>query len=509
MATRNALRLMSHARGGDVQAQLRLGGLYLDGGEGFAPNPISALMWLKRAAEGGCGEAAYLIGERIVPEDVPGATELPRLLRMAADAGSYRACVSLARLLLASGGLSGPALLGSEAVMWLRRGSDGGDPEAVFELGRVLLENGESVVDLQTGRRLLEAAWKQGIKAAAATLADHYWSVRNLREAQAWYRRLGREDDAEVCFRMAYLGSLLGEPEMRLLERAAAAGHQRACEELGAQLARKPKAVQGGRRRLKRAAYWLEQAAHRGSARASYLLAALYRHPDYSMRDADKARAWLFHAAQGGHRHACLLAGVELVRDLNAGRCTAAREIVADGGNPARVAADYLLAARRAGFGEAERFLARLTGDGVTADQVALPAQWEDFVAFVERNDADLAARLNLGVAFGLNTRELLSVDLARADQGEYLYIEISGRSAIHRRLILVENEMQRQVLDEVKPLIEAPFTRGSGAAPPKYRKLRGLAVRSGIDGVEAFLFPRLSPEVGATDRDNVSAYGL
>lgn len=67
MATREGQRLVKAASRGDTTAQLDLGRLYLEGGEGLGANPTVALNWLTRAWKGGRAEAAREIAEHIPP----------------------------------------------------------------------------------------------------------------------------------------------------------------------------------------------------------------------------------------------------------------------------------------------------------------------------------------------------------------------------------------------------------------------------------------------------------
>lgn len=62
----------------------------------------------------------------------------------------------------------------------------------------------------------------------------------------------------------------------------------------------------------------------------------------------------------------------------------------------------------------------------------------------------------------------------------------------MQRRIVLIESEAQRRIVDEAKVIMVPPVSHGTGSAPPKYRKLRGLCQRSGIAGIEEALFPRV-----------------
>lgn len=67
MATREGQRLVKAASRGDATAQLNLGRLYLEGGEGLGANSSAALHWLTRARKAGRTEAAGEIAEHIPP----------------------------------------------------------------------------------------------------------------------------------------------------------------------------------------------------------------------------------------------------------------------------------------------------------------------------------------------------------------------------------------------------------------------------------------------------------
>lgn len=494
MASRHFLKTLNLAKRGDASAQLALGQIYLRGGEGLAENQASALHWLEMAANAGLAEAALMIGEEISPDLISGSADVIRMLRQAVGAGSTNASVCLARVLLAkAASVQADNELDSEAAGLLRKASQAGHVVAKSELGAMLLRSPRSDGDEREGCRLLAEAYEAGEAQAASHLADYHWRHRHLAEALTWYRRVDDAEDPEIVFRIAYLKSMAGNPDLALFEKAASRGHVRASEELGAHLAfaQINQQAGGARRRLKRSAYWLEYAATKGSARAPYLLAMVYRHPDYSMRDVSKSREWLFRSAQGGHHHARLLAGIELVRDLSSGRLAAVREARRLGQNPVKLAASYLVDAQKAGFAEARQFLERLADCRRSRSERLPPRDVDRFVDFVHEADPDLAARVRLGLALALTTRELLAIDLAAADQGDHLFLEIHGRTATRRRIILLDSEHKRAVVSSVAKEVQPPVSRSNGAVPPKYRKLQNLCKKYGDAEIFEYFYSR------------------
>jgi hypothetical protein len=107
-----------------------------------------------------------------------------------------------------------------------------------------------------------------------------------------------------------------------------------------------------------------------------------------------------------------------------------------------------------------------------------------------------LAARLELGARFGLTRAEMLLLDVARADHGHCLVIDIRasyGRSK--RRLVMVEGIGERQALDRIVGLFEQ--IDGSPAGPEgnyRQRLYRLRTVLAAAPGAAAASAPSCAP---------------
>ena len=101
MANREELGIIRGARGGQPDAQLELGRLYLYGSAGLPKSLPTALHWLDRAAQQGCDKACELIGAHIPVElALQSARPLAQWYERAFDAGVVRAGMVLAQLTL-------------------------------------------------------------------------------------------------------------------------------------------------------------------------------------------------------------------------------------------------------------------------------------------------------------------------------------------------------------------------------------------------------------------------
>jgi hypothetical protein len=117
-----------------------------------------------------------------------------------------------------------------------------------------------------------------------------------------------------------------------------------------------------------------------------------------------------------------------------------------------------------------------------------------------------LAARLELAALFGLSRAETLLLDVAGADQGHCLVIDIRasyGRSK--RRLVMVNTAEERQALDRIVRLFEN-VDCGPGGPEGNYRqrlyRLRTLMADAAmcgrtLDGTDGRQAPPVTPERG------------
>lgn len=489
MASKFVLPIIRRAQHGDAECQYRLGCIYLEGGEGLAANARTAYMWLNRAAAQGMEQAWRTIGERISPIDSDGDGELARWYRLAATSGSLRAKRMLAQLLVDPAfGASDPSGRNCAKAL-LEQAAVAGDAKACRDLGRLLIESPDNCMDDKHALRLLTRAYDHGLHEVARDLADLHWRRREHALAHTWYERCPPPWDAEMCYRLGTLKTWLGQTGNHLLERAAREGHAAACEQLGLRLAT---GSTEHRRDLKKAARWLELAAAQGSPRAAYLLATIYRHRASSAYDDRRARRWLFRAARYGHGEACLRAGKELLRSIDSGYTTP-DEI--DRSPPDAAAAEFLIAAAKHGLAAAPRELARLIRP-IAPGFLAHGNAWSILIGLAERKDPAIGARVKLGYALGLSARELLAIEPEHCDLGECFIVSIAGRRPLRRRIVLVDSERQRRLIDEAKAsLRRLPEPAHDGAEANDFRsdylKLRLLCRQFGHAQIDIALFPR------------------
>lgn len=490
MASKFVLPIIRRAQRGDALSQYRLGCIYLDGGEGLAANEDTAYMWLSRAAMQGWQDAWLKIGERVSPHVADGDRQLARWYGLAAESGSLRAQRMLAQLLVDPASNRSGACGYAAARALLEQAAASGDAEACRDLGRLLLATPGSHTDEERALNLLVNAYERGRHEVARDLADLLWNRRALVEAQEWYERCPQPFDAERDYRLGMLNALLGKAGNRLLERAARAGHLKACEQLGLRLA--TGSVEH-RRDLKKAASWLEPAALQGSARAAYLLATIHHHRPSGAFDKRCGTRWLFQAARLGHGRACLQAGKAILKGLETGRLPTE---AATEGMPDVAAAEFLVNAERDGQIPAANLLVRLLRP-IGSDFRNDPTAWSDFAAVVGLKDLEMAARVRLAHALGLTARELLAVDPRDCDLGSYFVVSVPGKRSLRRRLVAIRSPEQRRTIDETKEVL----TQLAGLKSDNnflsdfrsnYLKLRLLARQYDHSSIRRALFPRI-----------------
>ncbi len=466
MANRSILHLIRQARAGDVESQFNLGKLYLKGGLGLGANQHSAFLWLDKAAAQGHGAAWQLIGQSVSP-GVAGHADSSRRLRrwyeLAANDGCVMAQVKLAKLLLSDQASTAVPQPPQAAMRLLRSAAAQGEAGAKLELGICLLKDdvdrGSSAAEAIA---LLEQAHAAGKTAAARHLGDYYWRESDAERAYVWYSRCVDLRDAEVCYRFGMLRALRGEPAARLLERAAAARHPLACEELGLRHAIGWCRDAGGApnlRNFKKAVRWLERAASLGSAKACFFLALLYAHENCSFRDQESAREWLFEAARRGHPEAQYRAALRLLRDVQSSRTPNAHETRGEEADV--VAVRFLAEAAQQGHEQASR---ALDEGGYRAPRLndIQTTLWARAVAAMEPVGEHVAMRLKLAGLFGLRVCELLMIEPDRAHRGNCLVLDLHHLGVkLRRRIIIVETEAQSEAADAAYSL----FRAGSAAA--------------------------------------------
>ena len=253
------------AKSGHPEAPFELAELFKNG-KVAAPKGITqlqmAVQWYKKAVEKGHPQACYELGqlyEEMHCTDKGGERvfeEAVRLYRVAARKNNPSALYRLGELYLTGGatpedageqGLRGKRMSAKEAAAdCFRRAVDGGNPDAQFMLGRMLVAEETGVVDgkpnyKEAARRFAQAA-KQGHTRAMFELARLYVEGFARPEdgtspdeaAMALYKQAAELGDSSAQYKLAHIyqeAGMKAEAE-KLLTDAAKAGHAEALFEL-------------------------------------------------------------------------------------------------------------------------------------------------------------------------------------------------------------------------------------------------------------------------------------
>jgi uncharacterized protein len=494
MANRDELALIRRARAGQAEAQLALGKLYLFGGVGLAKNKLTALHWLDRAARQDLSEAWLLIGRQIPAEAVrqsENPLEYCLWYERASNAGVLDAGLVLAQLVLiehahiappplreralsalesaAQGGLAAAQWLLAqqegfpvssttplpvpasafvleresnqtpETANWLMRAADGGVTEAQYVLMEEAWTGSDWAGFLRWAKPLALGMTQQS---GAVPALEPHQVLLLLRCAQALDRVRANDDEQEDAGLPG-----LGDESLPFWELAAQSGDRQAQLWLGLRCARMT--VNGeritsvtGAANFKKAIRWLTLAGEQDCAQAWYALSRIFMKPEFSQRNVADAQKYLLRAANLGYAAAQWECGSMAWRTR---RENAGNEVMA---------VLWLQKAALQGVGAAQSLLEKIAPCS-TPQLWAIQAQQ---MLTHEKSHAHplLAARIELAVCFGLSLAEALLLDTKEADQGHCLMLDIRahyGRSK--RRLIAVQNGVQRQLLDRVERLFE------------------------------------------------------
>lgn len=568
MANREELAIIRGARSGRAEAQLELGKRYLFGSAGLPRSLPTALHWLDRAARQGCAESCELIGSHI-PLDLARAhgTPLAPWYERAYDGGNMRAGMVLAQLLLEDGRAAPDALHG-KAVRALEEAARAGFAEAQWLLARrpeiaagshsggnpatsaVSASNTAAqhpaapprdragpgserraaarpgAADAAaSGQPWLRRAADNGLAEAQFALLEQSWATESWRDYLARALPLARAlvdsgsgkhtrrlapGEVTLLSRTARLlaegkgDTDAGSDEIHAFWELAAAEHDRHAQlAIGLWYARMQvdgTRIQGGTgaANFKKAIRWLLLAGEQGLAEAWYALSRIYLKPEFSQRNVADAQRYLERAADMGYEVAQLECG------NNAWRARRENE-----SNDVR-AVFWLQQAAAQGNAEAGLALRKIAPRLDDASHTETGAL-RDCVGDLAAHPL-LAARLELAALFGLSRAETLLLDVAAADQGHCLVIDIRasyGRSK--RRLVMVNTAQERQALDRIVRLFEN-VDCGPGGPEGNYRqrlyRLRTLMADAAmsertLDGQDGRHTPPVAPERGN------SSYGM
>lgn len=149
------------AEAGHVRA-MRILGLAFRNGRGTAPSEADAVMWLERAAARGDAESAADLARlgSLAGNDTDAARQAADRLLQLAEGGDLLSAFNYAVCLHLGVGREKDTAM---ALHWLRRASDGGQLNARFWLGRLMLEGGG---DAEEAWRLIGDAAREGVPEA-------------------------------------------------------------------------------------------------------------------------------------------------------------------------------------------------------------------------------------------------------------------------------------------------------------------------------------------------------
>lgn len=482
MASREEVALFRAARAGNSSAQVALGKQYLRGGSGLPQSAISALYWLERAARAGDEDAWMLIGSHISFEaaiQAPDPLGLCVWYARAFDSGVVPAGLILAKLVLA---------IGKDEVepMWdkawsaLEVAAESGIAEAQWLLAQQIKERDTAghhgAAGLQAEQnpnaylKWARLAADNGIPDARRLLAEHAWHASDHVEFLYWALPIARaivgptlrgnsagqnvsDEDAELLFRCAYARIRTNHCDTEEIEEfwqlAAESGNKHAQFWLGlwfAKVDERNNALASIPRPTNywKAVHWLTLAGRQGVGDAWYAMSKIYLKSEFMHRSLDEAEVCLTYAAEAGHAGAQLELGKRAWRNRRRKRSNDV------------LAVYWLQKAAAQECVEAQQLLGKVT-------DAAIPAVWAQ-TALHRMSIAPssslacrlLAARVELAALFGLSQREALLIDINKADRGHCLAIDIREQYARgKRRLIQVQRQDERHILDRIKTLFE------------------------------------------------------
>jgi TPR repeat protein len=482
MANREELGIIRGARGGQPEAQLALGRLYLYGSAGLPKSLPTALHWLERAAQQGSEQACALIGAHIPLElALQSARPLAQWYERAYDAGVLRAGMVLAQLTLDTPSAADPARR-AKALRALESAARAGVPDAIWLYARYrdgqpgALPSPPAAAAAARAVPVPVPAPPAAPRACAAAPLDALWHEgdhqRFLARALPLARALLQSEhgmlrpagclaraDVTLLSRCAQALTQAGDPALagadeirRFWELAASEHDPQAQMALGLWHARmlvdgRRIAAGPGSANFKKAIRWLLLAGEQGLADAWYALSRIYIKPEFSQRNVADAQGYLERAAGMGYRDAQLECG------NNAWRARREHE-----GNDVR-AVYWLQKAAAQGCAQAALALQKIAPRPASAF-AAICARAPAALAFSHRL---LAARLRLACQFDLTRAEALLLDVRAADQGHCLVIDIRGSyGRSKRRLVAIASPQERRVLDEVAAQFGAADVEGN-----------------------------------------------
>lgn len=273
-------------------------------------------------------------------------------------------------------------------------------------------------------------------------------------------------DEVRLLARTAHALMLSADGDKReaisFLECAAAAGDGESQMVLGLLLARmdicgKRNECIDGIANYKEAIRWLSLAGEQGIGMAWYAISKIYQKSEFSQRSLSQSHHYLCKAASAGYHVGQRELGMQVWRKRKGDET---RDVLA---------AYWLQKAAAQGCREAalqlEKFASR-----ASPSAWAIEAQ-RQLSAHAFKVPIVLTARIALAARFGLSIPEALMIDLASADRGHCLLIDIRAVYARgKRRLIVVDNDEERAEIDRITRSLDG-LDCGPGGPEGRYRQ--------------------------------------
>lgn len=377
MASRDFLKIMKLARSGDALAQQKLGEIYLLGSDGIPKNSQNALLWLQKASLsiGFIEDISKLLADHLdlssslSPEHAPFAW---KCLLHASNAGHSRARWLVAQVVahfsLSKQNISSnPITAMAFAQMTDKHWADAGGMESFkvhaqryleeladlssFEkqsaaqilLSHCLQDGRLGVLDMARSKKIMIGLAIQADAIGLSSLTSFANSIdkdlipalivhlpqllaikkplveHTLLYWAAW-QHLGNMDALEIAAELAYtpaqlaLGLRLAKLNLKeVISTVSVATEGNGTSDNGVVISSPPESGEGNAR-LKRAVYWLKQAANKGERDALYALGLINRMPQYSGYSAEDSDQYFDKAADLGHPDAQYRKGAALWR---------------------------------------------------------------------------------------------------------------------------------------------------------------------------------------------------
>lgn len=242
---------------------------------------------------------------------------------------------------------------------------------------------------------------------------------------------------------------------MGFLECAAAAGDRESQLAMGLLLARMDV---GGHRidciegiaNYKEAIRWLSLAGEQGLGEAWYAISRIYQKSEFSQRSLSQSHHYLCKAASVGYHVGQRELGMTVWRRRKGDQT---RDVLA---------VFWLQKAAAQGCSEAAAQLEKL-GSHASPSAWAIVAQ-RQLAAHAFKVPVAMKARIALAARFGMSIPEALLIDLASADHGHCLVVDIRAAYARgRRRLILIDNDEQRAEINRIARSLEGMDCGPSG----------------------------------------------